>query len=295
VLELTHPDLHWFIPIPRPKASESDKQIEEAKEMIGELIETRRSNPLYTRPDGLAAHGVASARLLLRSASLSAVLEGFRVFIIGDADRLVPQEANQEAANSLLKFLEEPPVRSLIVLTAPDPGRVLPTIRSRAATVRLAPLPADQVRQFLSKELPEPLSSTELERRVHESNGAIGAAIQADESRTARREAARQLFGAIKGAPAERFERALKQFPAQARGEFTSLLDTMLDAVRDATRAATGHAPLEGVLEPLARCKDPERLVQALTKIEAARQTAQGNVNPQLLLAALTQDLAEVL
>ena len=39
------------------------------------------------------------------------------MFIIGDAERLVPQESSQEAANALLKLLEEPPVGSLFVLT----------------------------------------------------------------------------------------------------------------------------------------------------------------------------------
>src|SRR5215470_19669376 len=107
--DLTHPDLHWFVPVPRPKATDPDKQVEEVKDAIGEIIAARREVSIYDRPDGLAMHGVASARLMLRTGALTTVEGGRRVFIIGDAERLVPQEANQEAATALLKFLEEPP------------------------------------------------------------------------------------------------------------------------------------------------------------------------------------------
>src|SRR5947207_15611306 len=62
VLGLAHPDLHWFVPIPRPKASETDKQIEEAAQGLAEVLQARRSKGLYARSDGMAAHTVASAR-----------------------------------------------------------------------------------------------------------------------------------------------------------------------------------------------------------------------------------------
>ena len=55
---------------------------------------------------------------------------GRRVFILGEADRLIAQEASQEAANALLKLLEEPPVGSLFLLTTVEPRRLLPTMRS---------------------------------------------------------------------------------------------------------------------------------------------------------------------
>ena len=118
---LAYADLHWFVPIPRPKAADPDKAVEEAAEALGEVMEERRARPLYGPPDGMASHSMASVRLLHRQASLTAVEGGRRVFILGDAERLVPQESSQEAANALLKLLEEPPPGSLFVLTAVDP------------------------------------------------------------------------------------------------------------------------------------------------------------------------------
>src|SRR4051812_31316740 len=51
---LAHADLHWFVPIPRPKAADPEKAVEEAAEAIAEAMEARRANPLYGPPDGMA-------------------------------------------------------------------------------------------------------------------------------------------------------------------------------------------------------------------------------------------------
>src|SRR5262245_47888673 len=105
VLGLNHPDLHWMIPVPRPKAGEPDKQIEELEDLRGEALADRRQRPLYGPPEGLAGHFVATARLLIRQAALRPVEGRIRVFLVGYAERLVPQESSPEAANALLKLL----------------------------------------------------------------------------------------------------------------------------------------------------------------------------------------------
>jgi DNA polymerase-3 subunit delta' len=66
-----------------------------------------------------------------------------RIAIIDDADWM-----NQEGANCLLKTLEEPPPKSLVILIGTSLQRQLPTIRSRCQIVRFRPLPPDFVRQF---------------------------------------------------------------------------------------------------------------------------------------------------
>ncbi len=59
------------------------------------------------------------------------------------------QEANDEAANALLKTLEEPPPSAVLILTADDPEALLPTILSRCEVLRLRPLPVEHVETFL--------------------------------------------------------------------------------------------------------------------------------------------------
>jgi DNA polymerase-3 subunit delta' len=68
--------------------------------------------------------------------------EGSRVAIVDQADEL-----NVSSANALLKTLEEPPPRTVILLITAQPGRLLPTIRSRCRVLRLAPLGAEALRR----------------------------------------------------------------------------------------------------------------------------------------------------
>ena len=72
-LELRHPDLHWLIPIPRPKAADPEKQVEEAAEAIGELLEERLRE-------------VSASAVLLHStlANLDAWATQLRVQVLGD-------------------------------------------------------------------------------------------------------------------------------------------------------------------------------------------------------------------
>lgn len=77
---------------------------------------------------------------------LTATDGGRRVVIIDAADEL-----NTNAANALLKMLEEPPARATLLLLAHQPSRLLPTIRSRCRTLRLSPLSSDDMSAALTQ------------------------------------------------------------------------------------------------------------------------------------------------
>src|SRR5215813_8227195 len=72
-----------------------------------------------------------------------------RVFIFSDSSFM------KEAANALLKVLEEPPEFANIFLLARNPGELLPTIRSRCVTVTLAALPPAEIERYLAADRPE--------------------------------------------------------------------------------------------------------------------------------------------
>lgn len=96
---------------------------------------------------------VDDIRRLSRFFGLSAADGGRRVVIVDAAD-----EMNTSAANALLKMLEEPPVRTTILLISHQPSRLLPTIRSRCRTLRLMPLGPDDMTAALTQagaDLPE--------------------------------------------------------------------------------------------------------------------------------------------
>jgi DNA polymerase III subunit delta' len=292
---LSHPDLHWFVPIARPKASDPDKQVEEAAQVLAQAMEERRSQPLYAETEGMASHGIATVRLLQRRAALTSVEGGPRVFIIGEADRLVAQESSQEAANALLKLLEEPPAGSFFVLTTVEPRRLLPTIRSRAASVRLGRLSDADVHDFLATHLQPTPSAEKLDERVATAEGSIGRGLGTREEAGRARQAAYQLLEAVMAGPGPSLERALRQPPWSARGEFTAMLDALAETLGEAARATVGQTPRREVPAALLRHRNPAPLLEAMEHVADAREAAWGNVNPQILLAVLSDELAEVL
>ena len=277
VLKLSHPDLHWFVPIEPPKqAADADKQLELVEDALGEEMAARRARPLYEPPPmGLGAHSIAAVRLLLRRLARKPALGRRKVFIIGDAERLVSQVGAEAAANALLKALEEPPADTVFVLTAVEPEALLPTILSRVVRVRVARLADSVVAAFAQREIHLEAQS-ELAQRVAAADGCIGKLL-AEGERGQGAEAAERFLAATARGSARRYAAALAQLPFQARGSFTEMLDGLLARLREQARSG----------------RDTATLVQAIARVLDARGLAQGNVNPQLVAAVLADDLAE--
>lgn len=93
---------------------------------------------------------VKQARLLLPFLMVSPTMSDRRAIVIDAADDLEPQ-----AANALLKMLEEPPKGTVFLLVSHAPERLLPTIRSRCRVLRLAPLKPDAMTSALRAALPD--------------------------------------------------------------------------------------------------------------------------------------------
>ncbi len=91
---------------------------------------------------------------------------------------LIPnfQQATTAASNALLKSLEEPPARAVLILTADSKESLLETISSRCETVRLGPLPVEQAQRYLEERFGIPADRAAL--LAHLSSGRIGAAIR---------------------------------------------------------------------------------------------------------------------
>jgi len=90
---------------------------------------------------------IETVRKLTSFMSHTASMGGWRVAIIDTADHL-----NRNAANALLKVLEEPPAKTTLFLLSASPGRLLPTIRSRCRRLDLRPLTDENVVRFLKNE-----------------------------------------------------------------------------------------------------------------------------------------------
>ncbi len=296
---LEHPDLHWFFPLPRPTGASSREKLREKLETARmEELARRRESPLeppeHEKATGiyLAAVDEMRARAVRRPAMGDAA-----VFVVGDAEAMVPQAASQQAANAFLKLLEEPPEDTWIVLTSSRRGALLPTVRSRVLSLRVAPLPRERVARFLvERASADPEEAEEAARR---SRGSIGRAL-ADlrgEGHEARDDAEAFVAAALSPRVRDRWRFAAGVGPSGARGEFHEMLESVVEVLRDlmalsleqpdrgfdpgrATRAAGGELPR------------PEAIARAVDRVDRAREEARRNVNPQAVTATLLGELA---
>ena len=108
------------------------------------LLFATHSDFLTFPPDGpLRQITIEQMRLLKERAQFKPLHGPRRVFLIDHIDR-----ANEQAANSLLKILEEPPDHLVLLLAAENPYDLLPTIRSRAVSFHLAPFSNAEMKAF---------------------------------------------------------------------------------------------------------------------------------------------------
>lgn len=178
---------------------------------------------------------------------LTPSLGGWRIVVLDSAD-----EMNRNAANAVLKLLEEPPRQALILLVSHAPGRLLPTIRSRCRAVRLGPLSDAQISELLHRHLPD-LDPGAAETLVSLSEGSIGRALSlAADGGIAVLE---ELFQTLSSYPklpdlallelADRWGRTAKAEESDPFETGMSLLDWWLGRV--ARDAAAGMAPIDKI------------------------------------------------
>ncbi len=115
--------------------------------------------------------GVQEARRVTGFFHMTAAEGGWRVVVVDPVE-----EMNLNAANALLKALEEPPDNALILLISHAPGRLLPTIRSRCCHLPLAALSEAVVLSLLARHAPE-LAETDAVALARLSEGSIGRAL----------------------------------------------------------------------------------------------------------------------
>lgn len=283
VLELAHPDLHWFVPVPRLKAGETAKQVDEARLAIADVIAERREKGRWEPADGTSGHWLASVRVLQRVVAVTPFRGRRKIVVLGDAERLVVQEANLEAANALLKVLEEPPADTVLVLTAAEPQALLPTIRSRTVPVRVGRVADATLRRYLEREIGKDLRGAALERQLVEADGRPGRLRQSAGDAAADKRA-RALLDAAAAGPQAWAGLALGQAPWGARGGFAETLDALAVALRDRLAAAASAGDGTAL----------SRGLEALARVDAVRETVGTNVNPQLALAELARELERV-
>jgi DNA polymerase-3 subunit delta' len=303
-LALEHPDIHWYFPLARPKGVGGDRLADALEVARSEALAELREQPLRpSRADELRGLYLGLVQGLRRRAHITPTMARVQVFIIADAEYLVPQESSPEAANALLKLLEEPPGGSRFILTSAEPGRLLPTIRSRSIPIHVSPLPVETVARFLEEQ--RGADAATARRAAGLGQGSIGRALgflpDGDEpgpQEAMRREALTIVEAALVDSVAAGWSTALGYSPAGARS-LVELFAFVEEWVRDVAAVAAGADGSVRSQDELPRLRELVRaagaasadVAGALPAVEEARELARGNVNPQLIVAGLVRRL----
>jgi DNA polymerase-3 subunit delta' len=218
-----------------------------------------------------------------------------KVYLIGDADRM-----NEEAANCLLKTLEEPPEHSMLVLMAPDEESALPTISSRCVQLQFRPLSRSLVASSLASVWGAEEEQAEMLAAL--SGGRLGHAVGllGNDQALARRRAALEEAALLTGAPVlDRVEAAARYAKryTDARSELFDMLDEWETWWRDVMVVKVGASDLAVSVDQLpslnsiARRTPVAKAADAVRLIQQTRKQLLENVNPRLALEALTLGL----
>jgi DNA polymerase-3 subunit delta' len=305
---LEHPDIHWYFPLPRPKGAAGDKLVDALEQARLEEIAELRERPLRAGwSDDVRGLYLATVRSIRAKAHMRPVMAAGPIFIVGEAELLVPQEASPEAANALLKLLEEPPGGARFILTSNEPGRLLPTIRSRTVPLHLGPLPTEAVESFLRSGAGVDAKSAAWAAALSQGSPgrALGFLPDADERGPLdqlRRRAYEVVAAALSPGAAQGWGLALDFPPAGARG-LVDLFEFVEEWLRDLAVVASGASPAllnhDAASELERRVREarvsPMAVAQAFGSVDRARELAWANVNPQLVVGGLVRDLRSAL
>ena len=234
---------------------------------------------------------VEEVREMVRALSFAPYGGGYRLVLIRQAGQL-----NPSSANALLKTLEEPPPRNLLVLTVQDPAEVLPTLVSRCRRVNFKPLD-------------EGLIAAELERRglapgaarlkAALSGGSLGRALELDQDRLAAtlrlwlERLARPADALADWSLAEELVAPFRGGERLDRQGLVELLDLLALYLRDCAVAAAGRAGAV-FLPPELLSRAGIDLAQASRGFDLVRQAQTqilGNAAPELALTVLLGQL----
>ena len=240
-------------------------------------------------PDGpLRQLTIQQMRLLKERASLLPLKGAWRVFLIDGIDR-----ANEHAANSLLKTLEEPPAHLILILTARNPYDLLPTIRSRAVPLPLGRLSEDEMRAFAAARAVD-----QAEARLRLAEGSPGAAFALDlEAYRRRREAMLALLRVASGLdPFGAWMKHADSIAARRTEKLDSYLNVMYILLEDVLRCANGVSPLRNEearphIQAVAHRVSFDWLRAAVARVDELMDLLRRNIQKSLALDAFAAAL----
>jgi DNA polymerase-3 subunit delta' len=246
-----------------------------------------------TVPEAKTMIGVGEVREAIHQLQYSPFEGNFRVLTVENAEKLT-----DEAQNALLKTLEEPPSKAVIVLVTPLFGALIPTVASRCRGVRFGLLPEDQVVAHLVAQGTDPAQATSLARLCR---GALGVALsmQASPDDLARREEAVELFLDLPGRDLWGATDTAQRLEKLKVGGVESMIGLGTTVYRDLLVLRGGAPELVCHDRHLSRLQEQagkltsKQIMSLLKTFAEADEHRASNVNPKILLQRLCMRLAK--
>jgi len=242
------------------------------------------------------------ARPMLRVGQLRAVQRAAyfqpmgrrRVFILDGAETM-----RWDVANVFLKILEEPPGSATLILTAPSPYALLPTIVSRCLQFHFAPLPQPAVEKILQDKTGRKPSEIKLAAQLAEGSPGLAMEMNVEAASQNRRNALRILERAARG---QGFAQLFADTSALAKDRdssfeeqisiFYGLLTDLLELTSKIKEPVLRNLPLAKELDSLSQLVDSAWVLRAIAGFDGLYAGARRNLNRQLGLDALAASLA---
>lgn len=240
-------------------------------------------------PDGpLRQISIQQTRLLKDRAQYLPNKGSRRIFLIDHVDR-----ANDQAANSLLKTLEEPPNHLILIMTAENAYDLLPTIRSRAVPFHFTPLAREEMREFVrARGLDQP------ERRIALAAGSPGLAVSLDlDAYDKRRAAMLALLKTAAGVAPFSAWLPVSEAIGRTKSEKLELhLKVLYELLRDLLILCEGAGEIRNEdirrdLEMLAAKVEFRWLRKAVTQVDEIAQLIRRNIQKTIALDSLIMNL----
>jgi DNA polymerase-3 subunit delta' len=274
----------------------------EAREDLREADKKETRILIQTHPDVLVIPP-DPPQMMIKVDQVRHVIEGIyyrpaeakeRVYIFTDSAFM------KEAANSLLKILEEPPEFATIFLLSENPGELLPTIRSRSMTFTLGALPKDEIESYLAKQRPD-WNANQRALVARLCGGAVGSAFRFDLAgyTAARDHALIVLKSALRAADHSELFRITETYRAGAEGRdkteklirsLYSLLQDLL-FLNSGTPELVRNADIQGELKQLASAGDFAWISAASERLSEVERGMRRNLLRSLSLDAFATAL----
>jgi DNA polymerase-3 subunit delta' len=215
------------------------------------------------------------------------------VFILDGAETM-----RSDVANVFLKILEEPPGSATLVLTAPSPFSLLPTILSRCLQFHFAPLPVEEVEKILKAHSDRKPAELRLAAQLSEGSPGLALELDLEDAVEKRKTALRILERAARG---QGFAQLFADTSALAKDReasfeelitvFYGLLSDLLELNAGVRSPLLRNPHLAKELEALSRSVDAAWIGRAITGLDKLASGLRRNLNRQLGLDSLATSL----